>query len=236
MNDFTKKQEQRKLIRQRFAQVILVGLIWTAVLFLSSGSLSWPNAWVYAGTYIVMLLINAGLMYARNPELIAERARQGEGAKAWDRLLAGMMSFYGPLLVLLTAGLNERWDWQPRPTLPVQVAGAFILIFGYAGWGWAMNSNPFFSGLVRIQKERQHRTVTTGPYRFVRHPAYAAYFWMIFGMPFMLDSLWALIPAGITNAIILIRTALEDKTLLAELDGYRNYAAEVPWRLFPGIW
>lgn len=99
-----------------------------------------------------------------------------------------------------------------------------------------MFSNKFFSGTVRIQKERGHTVVTTGAYRFVRHPGYLGFIIFSIATPLLLDSLWALIPAGLTATVVIIRTALEDQTLLDELNGYKEYTSQVRYRLLPRVW
>jgi protein-S-isoprenylcysteine O-methyltransferase Ste14 len=99
-----------------------------------------------------------------------------------------------------------------------------------------MVSNKFFSTSVRIQMERDHTVASGGPYRYVRHPGYVGYIVSGFAAPLALGSLWALIPAAITLCLLVVRTALEDRTLQDELDGYREYAARVRYRLLPGVW
>ena len=101
---------------------------------------------------------------------------------------------------------------------------------------WATGSNAFFSLTVRIQKERSHAVATGGPYRFVRHPSYAGGILFELAAPIMLGSWWALIPGGLNAILFVIRTALEDKTLQAELDGYQEYAQRTRYRVLPGIW
>jgi protein-S-isoprenylcysteine O-methyltransferase Ste14 len=101
---------------------------------------------------------------------------------------------------------------------------------------WAMASNPFFSGAVRIQMDRDHVVSTSGPYQYVRHPGYIGYTLAWIATALALGSLWSLIPAILIGITIIIRTALEDKTLLEKLDGYREYANQVRFRLLPGIW
>jgi protein-S-isoprenylcysteine O-methyltransferase Ste14 len=90
--------------------------------------------------------------------------------------------------------------------------------------------------VVRIQSERGHTTVSTGPYRTVRHPGYAAWLLVLPGSALMLGSWWVLIPAGLTMLVLIVRTALEDRTLLAELPGYQEYAQQTRYRLLPGVW
>ncbi len=110
------------------------------------------------------------------------------------------------------------------------------MIFGNALFTWSMMSNKYFSTLVRIQIERNHTVSTGGPYSFVRHPGYVGYILFNFATPFILGSLWALIPAGTVFILLVIRTGLEDRTLKKELDGYKEYAKRVKYRLVPGIW
>jgi len=114
--------------------------------------------------------------------------------------------------------------------------GLALLVFGYAVGTWAMAANAFFSSHVRIQKDRDQKVVTKGPYAIVRHPAYITGAIAMCGIPLLLDSLLAYPPTVLLCAGIVIRTALEDETLLAELPGYREYADQVRFRLIPGVW
>jgi protein-S-isoprenylcysteine O-methyltransferase Ste14 len=105
-----------------------------------------------------------------------------------------------------------------------------------AGKARALFSNPFFSGVVRIQTERGHQVISHGPYRLLRHPGYAGNLLYYLAVPLFLDTLWAYLPALLLVLVTVIRTALEDRTLQAELDGYAAYAGRVRYRLLPGIW
>ena len=111
-----------------------------------------------------------------------------------------------------------------------------FLFFGNALFTWAMSANKFFSTSVRIQTDREHRVAESGPYARVRHPGYTGYILFTIATPMILGSLWALIPAGVTLVLFVIRTILEDRTLQNELDGYGEYAARVKYRLIPGIY
>ena len=97
-------------------------------------------------------------------------------------------------------------------------------------------SNRFFSTMVRIQADRGQTVATAGPYRYVRHPGYVGYSVSFFGMALALGSLWALVPAVLMACLLVVRTALEDRTLQDELAGYTDYARQVRYRLLPGIW
>lgn len=99
-----------------------------------------------------------------------------------------------------------------------------------------MTANTYFSTAVRIQSDRGQTVCSTGPYRFVRHPGYVGFVLQSISVPFLLGSLWALIPGIVATVLMIIRTSLEDRTLQAELPGYQDYVHKVRYRLVPGIW
>jgi protein-S-isoprenylcysteine O-methyltransferase Ste14 len=111
-----------------------------------------------------------------------------------------------------------------------------MMIGGMLLLGWAMGQNPHFETTVRIQTDQRHRVIDSGPYRIVRHPGYVAGILVIIGMALVLDSAWALLPAFLAAADLIIRTAAEDRFLHDNLDGYRAFAKRTPCRLLPGIW
>jgi protein-S-isoprenylcysteine O-methyltransferase Ste14 len=130
-----------------------------------------------------------------------------------------------------------RLGWSPQFPLALQIIGLVVAVLGHDFLlVWAMVSNAFFVATVRIQTDRQHTVTSSGPYRFVRHPGYLGAILLHLGTPFMLNSLWAIIPAGLTILVLIVRTRLEDKTLQAELPGYADYVVRVHYRLFPGLW
>ena len=101
---------------------------------------------------------------------------------------------------------------------------------------WAMALNRHFEATVRIQKDRGHKVITSGPYKIIRHPGYlSAILWAI-GLPMILGSVYGFIPSAAAIIVIVIRTGLEDRTLLNELEGYTEYSKKVKYRLIPGIW
>ncbi len=101
---------------------------------------------------------------------------------------------------------------------------------------WAMVHNPYFERSVRIQHERKHRVVKTGPYSYVRHPGYLGSLLFYVAFPLISGSALAFC-AGMLGIIgILARTSLEDRTLREELTGYGEYAREVRYRLIPHVW
>jgi protein-S-isoprenylcysteine O-methyltransferase Ste14 len=140
------------------------------------------------------------------------------------------------LILLVVAGLNERFGWLPAIPPSVQWFGVGLMIVGSIIGSWAMLENRFFSGVVRIQTERGHAVVKTGPYRFVRHPGYAGALVYYVGAPLGLGSFWALLPALFIVGVMIVRTALEDRTLQQELPGYTEYTKQTRYRLLPRVW
>ncbi len=223
------------LIR-RMIQVDFTFLIQAACLFLSSGRLDWVWAWAFLGVGVGILVFNLLVVMPKNLEMVAERGRVKEDAKTWDKWLALLISVIGPLSTWIVAGLDVRWGWSPPLHWAVHIVALVLVTLGYLMFSWAMMSNKFFSGVVRIQKDRGHTVATGGPYRYVRHPGYVGWILLSLTTPLALGSWWALIPAILSVGLTIVRTALEDQTLQEELPGYREYAQQTRYRLLPGIW
>ncbi|HCW51334.1 MAG TPA: isoprenylcysteine carboxyl methyltransferase [Clostridiales bacterium] len=232
--DITSRVSWGRLLMAAIIMLVLPAVI----LFGSSGRLNWGMAWVYIGMTTAFTIGSRIIMFRKNPALIAERAQflDKRDAKPWDKTLMPLVAIIGPTVMLIVAGLDERFGWSPNLPLALQVAALVITALGYLLGVWAIVVNKFFSAVVRIQRERGHTVVTSGPYRYVRHPGYAGGIVANFAMPLMLDSLWALVPAVLVNCLLIVRTALEDRTLQEELEGYRDYAGRVLYRLLPGVW
>jgi protein-S-isoprenylcysteine O-methyltransferase Ste14 len=219
-------------VQRRMLQVVITYLILAAILFISSGRLGWIWAWAYLGVGLAILVINAVILPA---ELIAERGQPGDNVKRWDKVLTTLAQL--PTLgVPIVAGLDERFGWSSQMVPVIHLTGLAFFALGQGLFSWAMASNKYFSTLVRIQMDRGHTVAASGPYRYVRHPGYTGYIVSFLGMALALGSLWAIIPAGLVACLLVMRTALEDRTLQDELSGYKDYAQRVRYRLLPGIW
>ncbi len=216
---------------QVFGSMAVMGV----VLFLAAGRLDWIAAWVYL---ILNLLIVAtiGLYVARrNPDVINERGRIGQNAKSWDKVVVILYTLT-MFVLLVVAGLDAvRFGWTTMH-VSVQAIGVIGLFLAMGMTYWAMLSNPFLSTVVRIQDDRGHQVATTGPYRFVRHPMYVGVIALWLSTALILGSWWALVPGLLIAVIFIVRTALEDRMLQAELPGYVEYAKRVRQRLVPGVW
>jgi protein-S-isoprenylcysteine O-methyltransferase Ste14 len=174
-------------------------------------------------------------MLRYTPETIAQRA-ESRGMKNWDKVVGGLWAVAYFIATLLVAGLHVRLGWPGQVALGVRIVAIAAFALGGALFSWAMMSNAYFSTVVRVQEDRGHAVCDAGPYRFVRHPGYVAAIVQSVAVPLILGSPWALIPGGLAALLMVVRTALEDKTLREELDGYREYAHQTRYRLLPGVW
>jgi len=219
-------------------RLVLLVVTLLAILFIAAGTLHWPMAWAYAIQAAAITFGSRLIVIRRYPDLITERAQSlsAEGSKSWDKIIVQLVAIIGPLLTLIVCGLDVRFGWRPEVPLAGQIVAFVLMTLGSLLGTWAMLVNRFFSAVVRIQTDRGHTVVSDGPYRFVRHPAYAGGVVANLAGPLALGSVWALIPGGLIALLFVVRTALEDKTLREELPGYQDYAARVRHRLLPGIW
>ena len=222
-------------VLKRMFQVFGNLLVVAVILFAASGHLGWVWAWVYVGVGAAILVASALVILPTTPELAVERSRVAENTKGWDRV-AVVLIFISGAGIFLVAGLDERFGWSPGLALAIHATALVVTILAQAVFIWAMVSNRFFAKTVRIQEERAHAVASGGPYRFVRHPGYAANIVTTFAVSLLLGSLWALISAVLSALAFVVRTALEDRTLRSELTGYDEYARQTRYRLLPGVW
>jgi protein-S-isoprenylcysteine O-methyltransferase Ste14 len=205
---------------------VLVG-----ILFGAAGRWDLPFFWAYVGICTAALL---AIAWAIKPDLMRERMRPAPGGE--DRKLRLLLTPFALACVLFAALDVGRLHWSDTVPLGVQVAGLAGVALGLTLVVWSMVANRFFSPTVRIQHERGHHLVTSGPYHYVRHPGYIGMVLTSLGTPLALGSWWALLPATGYALLIVRRTVREDHFLREHLDGYAGYASQVRYRLVPRLW
>ena len=220
----------RYLVREGMGVAVAAGALIGA-----AGDLGWPQGWAVVALTALWAAATAIVLLKVHPGLIAERLAPKRGSARRDVVV---VSLYGvvQLAVLVVAGLDHRLGWTPSLPSVAVVAALTLVAIGHALAVWATAHNAYFSQVVRIQSERGHRVVDTGPYRLVRHPAYTGSVLVSLAVPVALSS-WPAIAMGLLGAgLMVVRTALEDATLRRELEGYADYAARTRARLVPGLW
>ncbi len=200
----------------------------------AAGTLSWPIAWVVLGIYFASKV--AALAFA-DSEMIKERVAPGQGVDQVDKVLAtlGYLGLYPGTFIV--AGLDAV-RFGPAIHIPNMINLMALVVFaiGYGISSWAVLCNPFFSTFVRIQDDRDHSVISSGPYALVRHPGYAGVLLAHLALPLALGSIWALLPSIIGITFFVLRTSREDQVLRDQLVGYREYQSRVRWRLLPWVW
>ncbi len=230
----------KKSLTQDGVKAIFTPFFWkflfVVCFFIAAGRFDIFRAWLFFGIVLTGDIVVAVVLWKLAPEVANQRASIKEGTKPWDKIFLAVYFFVSLIAFSIVAGLDiGRFQWSLLP-MHYAIIGVAFYVMCISLICWAIVVNRFFEATVRIQKERGHHVISSGPYHFVRHPGYLA---LIFGgisASFILGSLYSLIPGVIAIIALLVRTYLEDRTLHEELEGYREYASRVRWRLIPGIW
>jgi len=217
------------------AQRIGLLALFAGLLFGAAGRWDWPRGWSYLGAVLLLEGLTLVVLALRAPEVLNQRGAIGTGVKSFDRAFAALWLLLA-LATPVVAGLDAvRFRWSTLPPSLFSVGLAVLVPASFLG-GWAMVENRHFEQFVRIQEERGHRVVTTGPYRLVRHPGYLAAILGALATPLMLGSAWTFAPAVLVALLFAARTRLEDRALRRELPGYEGYARRTRFRLVPWVW
>jgi protein-S-isoprenylcysteine O-methyltransferase Ste14 len=220
-----------RLIALQFVTPLLLAVF----MFWPAGTIWWTRGWLFLLAFSVAAAVAAIVLQRVNPDVVTARSRFHEGTKGWDKVLLALL-FPSFLAIVSVAALDEsRFHWFPVAWW-ICGWGYATLALGFAGLTWATAVNRFFEPTVRIQSDRGHAVITTGPYAIVRHPGYAAALPVFVGMALAMGSLWALIPGLIAFLVLVLRAHWEDAMLQAELPGYKEYAQKVRYKLIPGVW
>jgi protein-S-isoprenylcysteine O-methyltransferase Ste14 len=226
-----------ELTTKRMIVQSVVGVgIFCALLFGGAGTIAWPEAWLYILVQNSCWAFMVLWLKKHNPELLKVRSEFWKRAgKPWDKAIVILLFVaFVPLYIL--PGLDAiRYHWSHVP-LSIKIIGFVGTVVSSGLMFWPLKANPFSSTVVEIQADRGHKVITTGPYRYVRHPMYVGAILWSFSVPLALGSLITLVLSFIVTALLVVRTHLEDKMLHEELDGYAAYAEKVKYRLIQGVW
>ena len=218
----------------------LQSIIWIAgmgaLLFVPAGTWRWPAAWVFLAAMILIGLFS-GLWLARtDPELFAERMRvtaQDEQPAA-DKVFVLVLGV-ALMLWFVVIGIDHRLHGSDfRRSL--QALGLALQLVSTVFIMWVMHENSFAAPLVKIQSERGHHVISSGPYAWVRHPMYTGAVLFFAGIPLLLGSGWGLVMSPLLAVLFAIRITIEERTLRSGLEGYDDYTSRVRYRLLPGVW
>jgi protein-S-isoprenylcysteine O-methyltransferase Ste14 len=211
--------------------------IMALMFFWAAGTTDVPRGWLFIGMTAVYVWANALILAVYSPEVCNERqdwAKKKDTKKLdWFLLLSyGLMQFYIQTIVM---GLDIANGWAYLG-MEFVIPGLMLFLGSVVLLVWAMTENKYFEVTVRIQKDRNQKVIRSGPYAYVRHPGYVAVILWAFAGPLVVGSLAGIVPGAIAAGIIIVRTRFEDNVLQKELNGYKEYAKKVRYRLLPGLW
>ena len=223
---------------RRLVQKSLAGFaIMLVLLFVPAGTLAWPAGWALLIEFSIASTLITRWLLRHNPELLAERMAPliQRDQKPWDKVLMAAFLFLWCAWLVVMSLDAARFGWSDVP-LWLQALGAIAIAVGMYITFLTMRANTFAVPVVKIQAARGHRVVSDGPYAVVRHPMYGGALLLIAGIPLLLGSWWGLAMTLIIVLLLAIRAVMEERTLMAELPGYTDYAARVRYRFVPFIW
>ena len=232
MND----AEHNGLVRKLVTQTLLWLAITGALLFALAGTIRWPEAWAFLALWLAGGLISGLSLAKQNPDILKERLRppMQKAQKDWDRpLLLAILVGWAALHIV--AGLDARYDLSAVPCW-LEVAGSIGFMLSIYVFHIVMRENTYASAVVKVDTERGHKVISTGPYAWVRHPMYGGAIFYFIGAPLLLGSWYPLIVGIVLIGILALRAVWEEQTLAAELPGYADYAQRVRYRMVPGVW
>jgi protein-S-isoprenylcysteine O-methyltransferase Ste14 len=224
-------------ITQLVVRTIGMMVVFAIALFVPAGTLIWGAGWVFFLLTIGFSLALTLWLLRSNPELLAERLT-GIGRpdqKTWDKVFLGLMTiaFFAWLALMALDAVRFRWSHMP-PWL--QGIGALLLLVSFYIFYITFRENTYLSPAVRVQTERGQTVVSTGPYRYVRHPMYAGFGAFTLGTALLLGSWYGLLGGLLLIGMVAWRGVREEQVLQEELEGYDDYMHRVRYRFIPHVW
>jgi len=205
------------------------------LLFGSAGTLYWMRGWIYIGYRFSYQIFYFLTLMIVNPQLLNERGKFNlKETKRYDKYFVFSYFILGPSMLIL-AGLDVRFQWSNIPLIMIYPSIIVLILTSMIAL-WAQMCNSHFILTMRNDSVFNQRVCTTGPYKYIRHPGYFSMFFQWLCYPLILGSWFGLVPALIYVSLIVIRTYYEDKTLMRELAGYKEYSKTTKYRLIPFLW
>lgn len=209
-------------------------LVMALALFLPAGTVAWPAAWVFLGLLFVSSLPITWWLLKYDPGLIEERMRF-RPQLSWDKVFIAIVLVFIVFWLILMPLDAVRFHWSRMP-VELKTLGALVLLISLYISFLTMRENPYSSAVVRVQKERAQTVISTGPYRYVRHPMYTGACLFFLGTALLLGSWYGVLCTPVFIGLFAVRAVLEERLLREELEGYDAYMAQVEYRFFPLVW
>jgi protein-S-isoprenylcysteine O-methyltransferase Ste14 len=229
---------KKKLTFGQSVFTIFYLLLWPALFLFIAGDWLWTEGWIFSIWFLTTTIAATVYLYVKDPALLAERYRKpGTGnQKLWDKTLLAFIMIVFVIWVVIIPLDSKRFSWTTKYPVILKYIGASMLLFSAFFLFRSFTDNTFLSPLVRVQRERQQKLVTTGVYRFVRHPMYLGALLMFLGAPLLMGSYFGA-GIGLLMTVLMGARALgEEKMLMEEFEDYAAYKQKVRYRFIPFVW
>jgi protein-S-isoprenylcysteine O-methyltransferase Ste14 len=228
---------RKALLGKALLEVLAEFAVFAALLFVSAGTLLWPAGWAFIALFFSFALAIVLWLARTEPYLLAERmsSPMQSGQPLWDKVfvVAVMVLFVAWLIVMPLDAV--RFGWSEVPDW-LQILGTLGVVLSFYIMFLTFRENAYLALVVKVQEERGQSVVSTGPYRYVRHPMYASTFLFFPGSALLLGSWWGLLLCAVLLGLLVWRIPLEERMLENGLSGYDEYARKVRYRLIPRVW
>ena len=228
---------RKALLVKALLEVLAEFAVFAALLFVSAGTLLWPAGWAFLALFFGFALAIILWLARKEPELLAERmsSPMQSGQPLWDKVfVVAVMVLFVAWLILMPMDA-VRFGWSEVPGW-LQILGALGVVLSFYIMFLTFRENAYLALVVKVQEERGQSVVSTGPYRYVRHPMYASTFLFFPGSALLLGSWWGLMFCTVVLGLLVWRIPLEERMLENGLTGYDEYARRVRYRLIPRVW
>ncbi len=217
-----------------FLGVLATPLVFAVPIFLAAWTLNYWEAWVFLAVFSTATALHTIDLSLNDPELLKRRMRVGPGAERRPAqriiMVIILMSFF---LLPVVSGLDHRFGWSNVPA-GLAILGDALISLAYIVFYIVFKENRFASATIEVAEGQQ--VSSTGLYGIVRHPMYAGALLLMIGIPLALGSYWALLVLVVAFPALHWRIVDEERCLVTDLAGYREYCSKVNYRLIPGVY
>lgn len=234
MNNNTEIQTHRQAMQYSLI-VMFQRILGLFCFIIAAGTFSSLRGWVYFSLYFTVSIVTLLIMMSNHLSTLSERGKKHDNTPRWDKVLLAIyvpLAFYG---IYIVAGIDVRFNGAPLD-FAWMLAGVVLFLISSVLGVWPILKNKHFESTARVQEDRNQTVINSGPYKIVRHPGYSSIILWSVSVPMIFGSLFTGVVSLIIISVIIIRTYLEDTMLQKELNGYREYCANVKYRLIPYIW
>jgi protein-S-isoprenylcysteine O-methyltransferase Ste14 len=225
------------LLGKALLEVLAEFAVFAALLFISAGTLFWPAGWAFIVLFFGFALSLVVWLAREDPELLAERMSSPiqRGQPLWDKLfVAAVLVLFAAWLIVMPLDA-VRFGWSDVPDW-LQLMGTLGVVLSFYIMFLTFRENAYLALVAKLQEEKGQSVVSTGPYRYVRHPMYASMFMFFPGSALLLGSWWGLLLCALLLGLLVWRIPHEERMLENGLAGYDEYERNVRYRLLPHVW